>query len=238
MPYNSSLGKILLVDDDVNITELLQYNLDSEGYEVVEERSAKAALDLELRDIRLIIVDASHQPFNGFDLLDALKNNPETEHIPVIILSSSDNGSNIIRALDQGAEDYVVKPFSLREFVARIRSVLRRHPQRTVTSAPTQQPSTVISFEDIEVDLRSGKVTSDGMLLPLSKTEYSILVILLRNVNDFVSRLEIFKQVWKDGESANERIVDTNISRLRKKLGDTGQKIINRSGLGYMLSDN
>lgn len=95
----------------------------------------------------------------------------------------------------------------------------------------------MLRFDDICVDLRSGKVTTDGMLITLSKIEYAILTLLMKNVDNFVPRIEILRTVWGDNESANERIVDTNISRLRKKLGETGQKIVNRSGLGYMLTD-
>lgn len=234
MAYNSKLGKLLIVDDDPNIADLLSINLGSEGYDItLESRAAKAA-EYDLRDYRLVLVDCMAQPFTGFDLLDHVKTDPSLSHVGMIICSSSDRENDIIRALDTGADDYIVKPFSLRELVARIRSVLRRHP---IQENSGQNQGALLKFDDICIDLRSGKVTSDGMLITLSKTEYAILTLLMKNTDNFVPRIEILKTVWGDNESANERIVDTNISRLRKKLGDTGQKIVNRSGLGYILTD-
>ena len=137
----------------------------------------------------------------------------------------------VIDALDAGADDYVVKPFSLRELLARIKSVLRRH-RATANSA-----SRVLTFQNLSVNLGNQTVKIGDSPLNLSNTEYAILTLLLKNVNNLVSRTEIHKSVWNDqNPGSNERIVDTNISRLRKKLGDLGSHIVNRSGHGYMLS--
>ena len=234
MAYSSQLGKLLIVDDDHNIADLLSINLGSEGYGITLENKASKAAEYDLRDYRLVLADCMNQVFTGFDLLDHIKSMPSLGHVGVIICSSSDRENDIIRALDSGADDYIVKPFSLRELVARIRSGLRRHPIREDSE---RDQGALLKFDDICVDLRSGKVTSDGMLITLSKTECAILTLLMKNVDNFVPRIEILRTVWGDNESANERIVDTNISRLRKKLGKTGQKIVNRSGLGYMLTN-
>lgn len=234
MAYSSQLGKLLIVDDDSNIADLLSINLGSEGYGITLENKASKAAEYDLRDYRLVLADCMNQAFTGFDLLDHIKSMPLLGHVGVIICSSSDRENDIIRALDSGADDYIVKPFSLRELVARIRSVLRRHP---IHEDSERDQGALLRFDDICVDLRSGKVTTDGMLITLSKIEYAILTLLMKNIDNFVPRIEILRTVWGDNESANERIVDTNISRLRKKLGETGQKIVNRSGLGYMLTD-
>ena len=136
----------------------------------------------------------------------------------------------VIDALDAGADDYIVKPFSLREMVARVKSVMRRHRVPARSAA-------LITFEEMEVDLNSQTARIGGKPVSLTKTEFSILVLLLKNVNTYVSRVEIHRSVWSDETAGiNERIVDTNISRLRKKLGDIGSHITNRSGHGYMIS--
>jgi len=224
------MGHILIVDDDPNICELLQVNLRSEGYSV-DVMSLAVQINLDsLQTTQLIIVDAMHQPYSGMDLIFNLKNNPASEHIGIILYSNIKNEQIVIDALDAGADDYIVKPFSLREMVARVKSVMRR---RRIPA----QLSAVVTFDSMEVDLNSQTVRIDGKTVSLTKTEYSILALLLKNVNSYVSRTEIISSVWNcEPGSINERIVDTNISRLRKKLGEVGSHITNRSGHGYMIS--
>jgi two-component system phosphate regulon response regulator PhoB len=231
MPSTPSLGHILIVDDDENIAELLQINLRSEGYTVDSAPMAEKVDFDSLDNTQLIIVDAMHQPYSGMDLIFDLKDNPSTEHIGVILYSSFKSERMVIDALDAGADDYIVKPFSLRELVARVKSVMRRH------KASSAAPGRTINFDNMEVDLATQTVRLEGTPVSLSKTEFAILSILLKNVNSYVSRIEIHKKVWNDESAgANERIVDTNISRLRKKLGYIGERIVNRSGHGYMIS--
>lgn len=230
MPLTHAMGHILIVDDDPNICELLQVNLRSEGYSV-DVMSLAVQINLDsLQTTQLIIVDAMHQPYSGMDLIFNLKNNPASEHIGIILYSNIKNEQIVIDALDAGADDYIVKPFSLREMVARVKSVMRR---RRIPA----QLSAVVTFDSMEVDLNSQTVRIDGKTVSLTKTEYSILALLLKNVNSYVSRTEIISSVWNcEPGSINERIVDTNISRLRKKLGEVGSHITNRSGHGYMIS--
>ena len=124
----SSLGTILLVDDEEHITALLKYNLENESYGVAVQPQALHASQIDLTGFRLVMVDAMAQNFNGYDFLRAIKSNPYTAHIPVIMVAHSDSEDDIIRAFGEGADDYIVKPFSLRELVARVKSVLRRNP--------------------------------------------------------------------------------------------------------------
>lgn len=230
MPFTPAMGNILIVDDDPNICELLQVNLRSEGY-AVDVRPVAEQIDFDsLRTTQLVIVDAMQQPYCGMDLIFDLKDNSATEHIGIILYSNIKSERIVIDALDAGADDYIVKPFSLREMVARVKSVMRRHRVPARSAA-------VISFESLEVDLNSQTTRIDGKPVALTKTEFSILALLLKNVNTYVSRVEIHRSVWADDTAGvNERIVDTNISRLRKKLGDVGSHITNRSGHGYMIS--
>lgn len=231
MSSQSSLANILIVDDDPNITDLLSVNLRSEGYSVELATVAEDVDRSSLGDIRLVIVDAMRQPYSGMDLIYDLKDDPATEHIGIILYSNFKSERMVIDALDAGADDYVVKPFSLRELVARVKSVLRRH------AAPGRPSGSLITFLNMTVEQTNQTVKIDDVPVSLSRTEYAILSLLLKNVDNYVTRVEIHRKVWnEDTAGINERIVDTNISRLRKKLGSLGDHIVNRSGHGYMLT--
>lgn len=224
----------MLVDDEPHITDLLKYNLEGERYAVTIETTASRVAALDLNDFRLVIADAMQQPYTGMDLLCDIKANPITARIPVIILSHNDSEDAVIEAFDQGADDYIFKPFSLRELVARIRSVLRRSQLQSHTAkAPT-----TLKFGSVEVDIATRQVRDEGMLVPVTKTEYAILSLLLKNKNKFFNRAQIFDHVWRDPDNnSNDRIVDTNISRLRKKLGPSASLLVNRTGQGYAIID-
>lgn len=232
MNFTPSLGNILLVDDDTNITELLCVNLRSEGYNVDVETVAENVHPENLDHTTLVIVDAMRQPYSGMDLIYDIKDDPRSEHVAVILFSDLRSERMTIDALDAGADDYIVKPFSLRVLLAKVKSILRRN-------APRQAGGSTIDFGDLTVDLISQTAKLGAQPLQLTKTEYAILVLLLKNEDKYISRIEIHRAVW-DAETAgaNERIVDTNISRLRKKLGHLGQYLISRTGHGYMLSQN
>lgn len=234
MTSSQTLGHIIIIDDDDNIAELLAVNFKSEGYGVTRLHKAEEINRKHLEDVRLIIVDSMTEEYTGLDLVYDLKDDAETEHIGIIVYSMYMSERMVIDVLDAGADDYIVKPFSLRELVARAKSVLRRRV-RTTSQA---HASNIISFKNLTVDLQKQSVKIDEHPFALSKTEYAILTLLLKNKNNYTSRLEIHRQVWNDTSAgANERIVDTNISRLRKKLGDLGDCIVNASGQGYMISD-
>ena len=228
----NALGRILIVDDDENIAELLKVNFGSEGYEVGVERVALDVDVARLTDTDLVIADAMKQDYNGLDLLRDIKDNPPTAHVSVLIYSSYRSERMVVDALDEGADDYIQKPFSLWELLARVKSVLRRR------RAPAARQIRTISFRNLTIDPDSRTAKIDDVPLMLSKTEFAILLILVRNVDSFVSRIEIHRQVWSDSTTAgiNERVVDTNISRLRKKLGEIGNCIVNRPGMGYMFA--
>lgn len=228
-----SLGHILLVDEEVHITDLLQYNLESEHYVVSVIQQASEAARADLTDVRLMLVDAMAQKFTGLDLLRMVKAGAATAHIPVIIVTHSDSEDDILRAFDAGADDYVMKPFSLRELVARIRSVLRRHPLNAELPA---SPALLHEFGPLSIDLLKGSVAVDGNPVSLTKTEYAILAFLAKNRGQVFSRRQIYDEIWRDIDRGNnDRIVDTNISRLRKKLGEAGALVQNKSGYGYAL---
>lgn len=224
---------ILLVDDDKNITSLLEANLRSEGYRVVSVSQAEEALTLPLESFNLVITEIKLPgEIDGFELLDRMKDDRMTRHIPVVFCTVLDRENDIIAGLNSGADDYVVKPFSLREFMARVRSVLRRH--RNFAPVAT---SRTIEYRTLILNVDSRGLIIDGDTISLSPTEFTILTHLLRSRNKLFTREEIFATAWPGEDMNTPRLVDVNISRLRKKLGVYGQNIANRSGLGYGFMD-
>lgn len=225
---------MLLVDDEVHITDLLTFNLESEHYVVSVEVKASAVGAADLSDVSLILADAMSQPYTGVDMLRDLKSNPATAHIPVIIVSHSDSEDDILKAFDAGADDYVFKPFSLRELIARMRNVLRRNARRHASATAS---SLKLTFGELEIDLLARQVRVADEPVSLTPTEYAILALLAKNPDHFYSRREVFDEVWREiDRTDNERIVDTNISRLRKKLGRAGGRVVNKSGYGYAIA--
>lgn len=238
MLESNPLGTILIVDDDPNITELLRRNLCTEGYGVEIVDMAMDVDILSVANMRMVIADSFDQDYTGLDLVHDIKCEPSCEHVPVIICSSNDSEDMVITALDSGADDFITKPFSLREFLSRVKAVLRRHPMRNAPeAAPRQQQGLSVPELNLVIDTVGQKVVENGAVVPLTKTEYAILVFLIKNQNSFFTRNQICVEVWKDEAGSNARIVDTNISRLRKKLGETGKHIINRYGMGYAFVD-
>lgn len=230
----SSLGSILIVDDAEHITSLLKYNLENESYRVDVERDVRSALNGDLTVYRLILADGMNQQPDGYEFLQTVKANPMWSHIPVIIVTESDSEDDIIAAFNDGADDYIVKPFSLRELIARVKSVLRRNP---VMVSP-QGGGAIVTAGPLEIDLRTRTVRHEGNFVPLTKTEFAILALLARNKNTFFNRRQIYEAVWANGDyHDNDRTVDTNISRLRKKLGTASSVVINKSGMGYAIPE-
>lgn len=223
------LGNILVVDADVSVSDLLRLNLRSEGYNVMVCDTPEDVDFADLEKIHLIIADGGEE---GLEFISDVKSTPAGPSIGVIYCSSIDNERLLIDALDAGADDVLRKPFSLREMIARVRAVMRRRGRGT-----TPASTGVLTFRHMHVDLEKKSVTIAGESVVLSNTEFAILELLLRNANTYTPRIEIFKSVWRDAAGSNERIVDTNISRLRRKLGELGTAIVNRSGLGYMMAE-
>ena len=227
--------KILVVDDEQDICEILQYNLENEGYEVDVANSAEEALLLPLVDYALILLDVMMGEMSGFQMAHQLKRNPETAHIPIIFITALGEEDDIVKGLNIGADDYIAKPLSMKEVKARVKAVLRRMTPSQPPRGEESLDSTanLLSYKGISLNFDSKTATLDGELLTLTKLEYELLSLLLQNPNKVFSREDLLARCWPQDVYVLDRTVDVNITRLRKKIGRFGQQIKTRVGYGY-----
>lgn len=217
--------KILIVDDERDLCEILQYNLESEGYAVKTAYSGEEALQLSPENFDLIILDVMMGGMSGFKVANILRKERKLE-TPVIFLTARGEENDILTGFNLGADDYIAKPFSIREVIARVKAILKRN----VKSGESNRN---LTFRELEIDLRGKESSIAGQPLDLTRKEYDILVLLMKNMDRYISRDEILKQVWDDDVIVTDRNVDVNIARLRKKIGDYGRYIKGKSGYGY-----
>ena len=227
--------RILIVDDEQDICEILQYNLETEGYEVVTANSAEEALELPLHEFSLILLDVMMGEMSGFQMARRLKDSPATAQIPIIFITALDGEDHLVKGLNIGADDYIAKPLSMKEVKARVRAVLRR-----TTQASSQQGETTaaasgnrIGYEGIVLDLNTKTVTLDGEELICTKLEFELLSFFLRHPGTVYSRETLLKYCWPQDALVLDRTVDVSITRLRKKIGRYGKQIKTRVGYGY-----
>lgn len=217
--------KILVVDDEESLCEILQFNLEVEGYEVDVAYSAEQALDMHPERYSLILLDVMMGETSGFKMARQLKSRPETAGVPIIFCTARDTEDDTVAGLNIGADDYIAKPFSIREVLARVRSVLRR------TAQPAAEEKAV-AFEGLRMDLTRKVCTIDGSA-GADQKEFEILALLLSSRGKIFSREEILRQVWSDEVIVLDRTIDVNITRLRRKIGPYGEHIVTRLGYGY-----
>ena len=215
--------KILVVDDEQDICEILQFNLETEGYEVSTANSAEEALNLHLAEYGLILLDVMMGEMSGFQMARQLKDNPATACIPIIFITALDDEDNMVKGLDIGADDYIAKPLSLKEVKARVKAVLRR------TSNAQSHPEKA----GITLNTDAKTASLDGEELVLTKLEYELLTLFLTNPNKVYGRNDLLELCWPHNALVLDRTVDVNITRLRKKIGRFGKQLKTRVGYGY-----
>lgn len=218
--------KILVVDDEETLCEALAFNLEAEGYIVDVAGSAEQALLLHLKDYSLILLDIMMGEISGTQFAKMLKAHPETAAIPIIFCTARDAEDDMIKGLDIGADDYITKPYSIRNVIARVRSVLRR-------TSPDVAKSSKISFLGLCLDLKSKSCVIDGVEHRLPKKEFELLLTFIENKGTIFSRDELLKQIWTEEVIVIDRVIDVHVNRLRRKLGPYGRHIVTRSGYGY-----
>lgn len=219
--------KILVVDDEQDLLEILKFNLETEGYEVATATSAEEALHLNLGDFNLLLLDVMMGGMSGFAMARKLKDNPSTAAIPIIFLTARDTENDTLTGFSLGADDYISKPFSIREVLVRVRAVLRR------TADPSTQQSNTLHYQGIEMNLDKKTVSIEGEDIPFTKTEFELLHLLLDERGRVFSRQELIDRVWPKDVLVLDRTVDVNITRLRKKIGPYAKCIVTRLGFGY-----
>lgn len=225
--------KILVVDDEQDICEILQYNLETEGYEVVTANSAEEALELPLHDFGLILLDVMMGEMSGFQLARRLKENPETAQVAIIFITALDGEDNTVKGLNIGADDYIAKPLSMKEVKARVKAVLRRFVPVEKAKAVQEGLTDIIQYEGIALNLDSKTATLDGEDLPLTKLEFELLSLFLQHPGKVFGRNDLLERCWPKDVYVLDRTVDVNITRLRKKIGRFGKQIKTRVGYGY-----
>lgn len=221
-------NKILIVDDEKDICEILEFNLINEGFEVVCANSAEEAMEKMPADVSLILLDVMMGGISGYKLAEKLRR--EDNHTPIIFLTAKDTENDMLTGFSVGGDDYISKPFSIKEVIARVKAVLKRGSNAT---AKTDQR---LVFDDMLLDLETKELTIGKEIIKLTKTEFEVLVLLAENPDRIFSREEIIDRVWKDTRFITERTVDVHITRLRKKMGTHGSMITNRSGYGYRFN--
>ena len=220
--------KILAVDDEEPILEILSFNLEGDGYAVDTCLSAEEAMRKNLASYDLFILDVMMGHMSGFRLAEKIRKELSLT-APIIFLTARDTENDRITGFNLGADDYLAKPFSVRELLARVKAILRR-------SAPSRLTLETVAGS-FTVDTESSLILSDGKPLELTRREYDILSLLVRNEGKIFPRHELLARVWGDDVIVTDRTVDVTIARLRKKLGDKGGMIRNKSGYGYYLGD-
>ncbi|WP_319231181.1 response regulator transcription factor [Draconibacterium orientale] len=217
--------KILVVDDEKDLCEILEFNLSSEGFETSVAHSAEQALKLPLEEYDLILLDVMMGEMSGYKMADKIRRELQLT-LPIIFMTAKTAENDILTGFNVGGDDYISKPFSIKEMVARIKAVLKRGQQNI-------KQSKVYKVESLEVDANSKTVQIDDEPVSLTRKEFEIITLLLKHQGQYIGRNEILDRVWNDDVIVTERNVDVNIARLRKKIGKYGQYIKGKSGYGY-----
>lgn len=215
--------RVLVVDDEESLCEILQFNLEMQGYDVDIAYSAEQALKYDLGKYSLLLLDVMMGDMSGFDLAKRIKGDILTQDLPIIFCTAKDAERDTLKGFELGADDYISKPFSIKEVLARVKSVLRR----------TSVISKKFIHNTLVVDKTSMRCFIDDQEIFCTKKEMEILLLLISNKNKIFSREEIMSIIWREDSYVFDRTIDVNITRLRKKLGVYGKNIVTRQGYGY-----
>lgn len=203
--------RILVVDDEEDLCEILKFNLEMEGYTVDTANSAEEALKLDIKQYNLLLLDVMMGEISGFKMARMLKADKDTAEIPIIFITAKDTENDTITGFNLGADDYISKPFSLREVIMRVKAVLRR------TASVQVKEEEQLQYKGLIINIPQKKVTIDDEEVSLTKKEFEILLLLLQNQGRVFSREDILAKVWHEEVYVLDRTIDVNITRLRKK---------------------
>ena len=227
--------RILIVDDEETLCEVLKINLENEGYDVDTALSAEEALLLDLKKYSLILLDIMMGEISGIKMAKMLKANVTTAEIPIIFCTARDTEDDMVMGLNLGADDYIMKPYTVRKVIARVKSVLRRSSGHK--SNVKEEKSNILKVDGLYLDLEFKRCVVDGEEVKLTKKEFELLAYLISHRGKICSREQILSRIWSDEVVVLDRTIDVNITRLRSKIGAYGSYIVTRSGFGYGFRD-
>ena len=228
--------RILIVDDEETLCEVLKLNLENEGYDVDIAYSAEQALTLDLKTYSLILLDIMMGEISGIKMAKMLKADISTANIPIIFCTARDSEDDMIMGLNIGADDYIMKPYTIRNVIARVKSVLRR----TSAYKPKEisnEKANILKVDGLQLDIEFKRCIVDGEEIKLARKEFELLAYLISNRGKILSREQILNKIWSDEVIVLDRTIDVNITRLRSKIGSYGSYIVTRSGFGYGFRD-
>ena len=229
-------GRILIVDDEETLCDVLKLNLENEGYDVDVAFSAEQALQLDVKSYSLILLDIMMGEISGIKMAKILKADVTTADIPIIFCTARDSEDDMVMGLNIGADDYIMKPYTVRNVIARVKSVLRRTSGAKALN-PSANRANVLQVEGLQLDLEFKRCLVDGVEAKLAKKEFELLAYLISHRGKILSREQILSRVWSDEVVVLDRTIDVNITRLRSKIGAYGSYIVTRSGFGYGFRD-
>lgn len=222
--------KILIVDDEIDIREILQFNLENAGFTVECAASAEEALEVLSPEHGLILLDVMMGGMSGFKMAEIVRNERGSQ-VPIIFLTAKSAEDDLLTGFSSGADDYIPKPFSIHEVIARVKAVLRR-----VQPKVEESQSDMLVCGRIKIDVEAKMVYLDGEKITFSKKEFEILNLLASNPGKIFSREDLIAELWKDAPYVLDRTVDVHIARIRSKLGTCKKYLVNRSGYGYIFN--
>ena len=229
--------RILIIDDEETLCEVLKLNLENEGYDVDVAFSAEQALGYNIKEYSLILLDIMMGEISGIKMAKMLKNDVVTADIPIIFCTARDTEDDMVMGLNLGADDYIMKPYTVRNVIARVKSVLRRTTShKNISNAPAEKPNRLV-VDGLCLDLEFKCCTVDGEEVRLARKEFELLAYLIKHRGKICSREQILNRVWSDEVVVLDRTIDVNITRLRSKIGAYGSYIVTRSGFGYGFRD-
>ncbi|MCC8037842.1 MAG: response regulator transcription factor [Bacteroidales bacterium] len=224
--------RIVIIDPEEVTRSLITVNLKQQGYDVVPCATGQQALAEHIEDCVLVIMDINLPDMKGLDLLRSFKSGARSGRVPVMICTSADSEDEMIAGFDAGADDYIIKPFSLRVILAKVASLMRRYGVQAPTPVEIEE---VAHIDGLDIDEQARTFAVEGRRVELTPTEWDILLLFVHSPNRLFPRDEIQERVWPRDKKVADRAVDVNISRLRKKMGAYAPYLVNRSGRGYGL---
>ncbi|MBM2841376.1 MAG: DNA-binding response regulator [Bacteroidetes bacterium] len=223
---------ILIVDDEADILEMLKYNLEKEGYSVLTARNGRTALEEVRQNPDLVVLDVMMPEMDGWEVCKRLKRDQRTADIPVIFLTAKGSEVDEVVGLELGADDYIVKPISVRKLIARVKAVLRRREAAKSESVAAQD---IIRVDKLEINVPNYTVTVGAKSIILARKEFETLVYLVQHRGRVISREVLLNVVWGENVHVVDRTVDVHISKIREKLGSHGEIIETVKGVGYRV---